>query len=54
MVELNPLGAAVVKMATMACIKELPQTEQAHQYSVVLRFSASEKRCPANLTVSQI
>ena len=38
MVELNPLGAAgavVVKMATMAYIKELPKTEQAHPYSVV-------------------
>ncbi|MDB5939515.1 MAG: hypothetical protein JWP77_1879 [Polaromonas sp.] len=38
MVELNPLGAAgavAVKVATMAYIKELPQTQQAHQYSVV-------------------
>ena len=38
MVELNPLGAAgavAIKVATMACIKELPQTQQAHQYSVV-------------------
>lgn len=38
MVELNPLGAVgavMMKVATMAYIKELPQTEQAQQYSMV-------------------
>jgi hypothetical protein len=38
MAEMNPLGAVgavAVKVATMAYIKELPQTEQARQYSVV-------------------